>query len=456
MSEKHLDEAKPETVRALRDILAARDSPLSRAVLIEDVFGLLRPVLWPSPTLDPAEQEKVKARLRNAAGRFWADEWWASNDGADARIYERAWTEGRQENGERRLRVADRWRSRTAWRHDLSAPPWEPAPGNGASPIVVFHSFKGGVGRSTALAGFAIQRARLGERVAVVDMDLGAPGIGTLLAADEKGTTARWGIVDFWLECSRGEVDLSDYYHVCRRPEVTGGGEIYVVPAGSLDPDRDYLGKLARIDFEPNAESKGDPPRPATTPLIRLLDGLRKSIKPNWILLDGRAGLSEPAGLLLDGLAHLHVLFGTSSEQSWQGLRLILDRLGKTRVLRGERQLDCLLVHALVPENKEVAEASQQVFAARASDEFRDHYYASDPKDPGDDRFAYVRDAEDDDAPSSPVVIPYRPALVFYSDVANVVPDLADSEPYRALASRIADRSGPSEEPETGEGRDEP
>ena len=38
----------------------------------------------------------------------------------------------------------------------------------------------GGVGRSTALAAFAIQRARLGERVAVVDLDLDAPGIGAL------------------------------------------------------------------------------------------------------------------------------------------------------------------------------------------------------------------------------------------------------------------------------------
>ncbi|RMH27272.1 MAG: ParA family protein, partial [Planctomycetota bacterium] len=80
-----------------------------------------------------------------------------------------------------------------------SSPPWK-LPESGYSteeqPIVVFYSFKGGVGRSTALAAFAIQRARAGERIAVIDADLDAPGLGHLLSAPEVGT-AQWGVADY-------------------------------------------------------------------------------------------------------------------------------------------------------------------------------------------------------------------------------------------------------------------
>jgi MinD-like ATPase involved in chromosome partitioning or flagellar assembly len=43
--------------------------------------------------------------------------------------------------------------------------------------IVTFYSFKGGVGRTTALAACAWQLARAGKRVAIIDLDLEAPGI---------------------------------------------------------------------------------------------------------------------------------------------------------------------------------------------------------------------------------------------------------------------------------------
>ena len=42
--------------------------------------------------------------------------------------------------------------------------------------IVTFYSWKGGVGRTMALANTAVQLARKGNRVLVVDWDLEAPG----------------------------------------------------------------------------------------------------------------------------------------------------------------------------------------------------------------------------------------------------------------------------------------
>ncbi len=112
------------------------------------------------------------------------------------------------------------------------------------------------------------------------------------------------------------EVLLQDYYHVCAREAVTHQGEIYVVPAGYSDAN--YVAKLARTDLEPAAPGEEHP-------IYRLLRQIRDDLRPRWLLLDLRAGIAESAGFGLSGLAHLYVLFGTTSKQSWQGLKLVIE-----------------------------------------------------------------------------------------------------------------------------------
>ena len=46
------------------------------------------------------------------------------------------------------------------------------------SSIVTFYSYKGGVGRSMALANIAVLLAQRGMKVLMVDWDLEAPGLG--------------------------------------------------------------------------------------------------------------------------------------------------------------------------------------------------------------------------------------------------------------------------------------
>jgi Mrp family chromosome partitioning ATPase len=94
-----------------------------------------------------------------------------------------------------RTLILDRVRNRVAWFGELGDPPWEvrvEAKHKGP-PIIVFYSFKGGVGRTTALASFAVQRARAGDRVVVMDADLDAPGIGLLFAAGQEDVAAQPG-----------------------------------------------------------------------------------------------------------------------------------------------------------------------------------------------------------------------------------------------------------------------
>lgn len=268
----------------------------------------------------------------------------------------------------------------------------------------------------------------------VIDGDLDAPGVGSLLAADTDGTTAGWGLADYLLETPVGEVDLRDYYHACRRESVTGSGEILVIPAGRVNEA--YLGKLARLDLEP------PPPGQDAHPLRTLLEDVRRELEPSWILLDARSGLADPAGLFLQGLAHLNVLFGTFSEQSWQGIRLLLRRLGADRIEQNRPQADCLLVHAMVPRDTNLFRQATEAFAERALDEFTDYFYAADEAGREAEGLWTVSDAQGSDAPHVPVPLPYEVRLAHFNVIDDVADLLHDAQDYRNLAGRIRSRFG--------------
>src|SRR5262252_1220498 len=70
--------------------------------------------------------------------------------------------------------------------------------------VCTFYSYKGGVGRSMALANVAVLLARWGQRVLVIDWDLEAPGLERFFG--------------LWLQGSRhsspGLIDLISSYDV--------------------------------------------------------------------------------------------------------------------------------------------------------------------------------------------------------------------------------------------------
>jgi cellulose biosynthesis protein BcsQ len=432
---KHMDEAKQWAIEFFRRLVEENDK-VEKIVLIDDIFGWLRAVIWLNEGDKDLLFSTANAELKDEASPYWSGEIYfaSSEDEADNIFYKSSWDEGVEDETCKKLRIADRYRSRGSWLRAVAEPPWEVE--SETPPILVFYSFKGGVGRSTALASFAIQRARMGERVVVIDFDLDAPGAGVLLAADENGTTAPWGVLDYMLERPHGEVALDDYLHVCRREAVTGTGEIIVFPAAQVDDG--YLSKLSRMDFELPTEAD------EKHPLILLLEQIRGELNPSWLLIDSRAGLSEPAGFLLGGLAHMYVVFGTTSEQSWQGIRLIIKRLGAERVVQSRNQLDCLLIQAMVTSDKDAAETAIERFIDRSEEEFRDYYYAPDPDDSDEDRFWYVRDIDDSESPHYPLAIHYHQSLAHFDLIDKVADDLITQD-YKALGERIARKFGKSE-----------
>lgn len=432
---KHLDEARKDALDKLSEVIDSGE--IDHAVLIDDLFGKLRVVIWPTSTEEhEGLVDRLSRTMREAGQQFWTDTIWIAadtNEIADQIVYDAAWEAGHEITP--RLRIDDRHRNRTAWFSLFRDPPWNARrtrDDTTAPPIVAFLSFKGGLGRTTALASFAIQRARSGERVAVIDFDLDAPGVGTLLATDNRGTTAPWGVVDYLLERPLGEVPLEDYMHRCQ-PEIVGSGSIVVIPAGRVN--NDYLTKLARVNLEIGTPALSVE-APLEHPLELLLHQVRKELDPTWILIDARAGLSPAAGLLMSGFAHLYVLFGTTNEQSFIGLERMIHRLGAERLRKGA-QAECVVVHAMVPENAAIAEQSRETFRARTEEIFRDHYLVRD--DPNEELWSVSDIGNNAEAPLVPVDIPYSQAIAFFSSVTDIA-DVLCQGPYENLSARIQGR----------------
>jgi MinD-like ATPase involved in chromosome partitioning or flagellar assembly len=233
-----------------------------------------------------------------------------------------------------RWRALPRTLTKEAWlRSDPAEPPWPLLPGR--TPVIVsFYSFKGGVGRTTALAMTARQWALQGKRVLLIDMDLEAPGLGPLFDIQPA-----IGVIDALLQhAATGSLDIAGLVH---EVEVRGA-TLDVVSAGRLGWS--HLEKLARLDY---LHTAGSAQSPVEAGLRELLKRLRAVGRYDVLLLDARAGLHDLAGLALHGLSHVDVLVGRANEQSRAGLELTLQALAKRRP--AERRI--VLVQTFVPGN---------------------------------------------------------------------------------------------------------
>jgi cellulose biosynthesis protein BcsQ len=305
--------------------------------------------------------------------------------------------------------------SKDAWL-TTTGQPVEPWPYGEGPTVISFYGFKGGVGRTTALAAAALHfTEKLGKRVVVVDLDLESPGAGRLLMGE---TSVDLGVVDYIVEDRLGaakDLPISRFAQVVP----TDAGELRVIPAGRLDGA--FLEKLGRVDLQGLVE----PNRAARNALASLLQRVRGELKPNAVLLDVRAGLHDLGGITLAGLSHLELIFAVHSPQSWAGLELVLAHLGRLRA-------DWVkLVHAMVPPARLGGDDLHRAFLQKAYDVCSGAYYEAE-KIPGE---------QDPDAAHSAYVLPFREALLALDDARAARADLLSDE-HRVFCEALAKDAG--------------
>ncbi len=188
---------------------------------------------------------------------------------------------------------------------------------------ITFYSFKGGVGRTMALVNTAVEMARRGRSVVLVDFDLEAPGLTTFERL--RPPQPHPGVVEYVTEyISTGRSpDIRDYVFKAEVfPDVPGN--IYIMPAGREDAH--YRRALAKIDW---------------IHLYENLDGfvffedtktqLLAFTNPDYILIDSRTGHTDVEGICTRHLPDSVVVLFFPNEQNLSGLDDVC------RAIRGEK-----------------------------------------------------------------------------------------------------------------------
>jgi len=190
--------------------------------------------------------------------------------------------------------------------------------------VYTFYSFKGGVGRSMALANAAALLAKWGHRVLVVDWDLEAPGLERFFSKVKPDLrqvrAATPGIVDL-VQAKRDGTSLN--WRDCVIPvEFPDSSSLSLLTAGRNGED--YTTRLHSLDFG-ELFGKHD--------LGAYIEGLRNEwiAEFDFVLVDSRTGVTDIGGICTVHLADILVLLFTTTESSADGARQILERARKAQ-----------------------------------------------------------------------------------------------------------------------------
>jgi cellulose biosynthesis protein BcsQ len=227
--------------------------------------------------------------------------------------------------------------------------------------IYTFYSFKGGVGRSMALANIAELFYRRGLKVLMIDFDLEAPGLERYFnVSNAQSTTTeilgKRGVIDLLVsykqmcslpkmvqenavqqnngeEVSRLIVEPLEDFCVRIYQENQSGGELFLIPAGRRSGD--YFKKYAENvqsfdwqDFYINWEGE------------RFFEWFRESVNSfaDVVLIDSRTGITEMGGICTHQLADVVLMFVGANQQNLDGTLKMATSLSNKDLIKNGRK----------------------------------------------------------------------------------------------------------------------
>lgn len=221
--------------------------------------------------------------------------------------------------------------------------------------FVTFYSFKGGVGRSCALANCAMALAAAGRKVLAIDFDLEGPGLCRLL---NRGKRSK-GLIEF----------LTEFREIIRKSEFPQL-ELSETQDGSLSIN-DYVSSIQISSELKNTKPGGQldllcaglqddsyPKRIEDLNIKKLYDdgigsaifqAFKEHIKKqgyHYILIDARTGFSDTGLISIFSLADAFVFLCGLNEQNILGTKFVIDDLNKDN-------RPYILVASPVPEAEE-------------------------------------------------------------------------------------------------------
>jgi MinD-like ATPase involved in chromosome partitioning or flagellar assembly len=298
--------------------------------------------------------------------------------------------------------------------------------------IITFYSYKGGTGRSMALANVAWILAANRKRVLVLDWDLEAPGLHRYFRPFllDKDLTSSEGIIDFVSDFAdeaitppnTGEELPPDWYvtyanilHYAvslKFPEFPEGGAIDFVPAGRQGTT--YATRVNSFNWQTFYDRLGG---------WAFLEETRRTIRENYdyILIDSRTGVSDTAGICTVQMPDSLVVLFTYNNQSIEGAAAIAHSVYEQQTKRADGLSNGFTIF---PVATRVDQAEQDKLAVRRNyaqavfDRLIEHI-------PLINRKTYWGDVE----------VPYIPYLAYEEILAPLKDD--PSDPKNSLSAMI-------------------
>jgi len=180
---------------------------------------------------------------------------------------------------------------------------------------ITFYSYKGGVGRSLALANVAALLVQRGRNVVLIDFDLEAPGLDSF--QEFKSIAGKAGVVEYVTEFenTKRAPDISQFVHLCELPGQSRG-KLWIMPAGKKD--KSYNSLRTKLDWIQLYDSKfGE----------QFIENWKAAIarycQPDYVLVDSRTGLTDIGGICTLHLPDLVVMLFGLNEQNVRGIAAV-------------------------------------------------------------------------------------------------------------------------------------
>jgi MinD-like ATPase involved in chromosome partitioning or flagellar assembly len=254
--------------------------------------------------------------------------------------------------------------------------------------IITFYSYKGGTGRTMAMANVAWILAASGRKVLAVDWDLEAPGIHRYFHPflRDKDLASSTGIIDLVIDFavqattppSTDEDKKKGWYlpyadvlrHAVSIDWDFGKGRLDLLPAGQQNAS--YATRVNSFNWDNFYERLGGG---------TFLDALRDSMRAeyDYVLVDSRTGVSDTSGICTVQMPDKIVVCFTLNRQSIEGASSVARSVVEARSRAGRRNTQVFPVPTRVEKGETERLDAARTASRERFDEFLGHLPEATP-----------------------------------------------------------------------------